>query len=75
MLMPQGHEIFCPHCQRSLKVTLQAELRAKTAGTAISCPACGNCWLLRMTPELQFSALSTPRAPRKGRIEESAEDL
>lgn len=61
MLMPERSEIACPHCRHSIRVPLQAELRSRTTGTAISCPACHTSMLMHTEPGLSFQSLSTPR--------------
>lgn len=69
MLMPESQVIECPSCRKPIRITLQAEMRAKTTGTAVNCPHCKNLWRLRMTPALTFSPLTVPKAPgyRRGR--------
>lgn len=68
MLMPESRVIMCPNCQRELHLTLQSELRARTSGTAISCPACGYVALFQTEPAMSFLSLSSPRSSvTKGR--------
>ncbi len=66
MLMPERSPVGCPRCQRTIQIPLQAELRARTAGTALSCPSCGTTVLMRLEPALSFTPLSTPRRTASG---------
>lgn len=71
MLMPQSREIPCPQCVKPLQLTVQAEIWARGKGTAINCHSCHSSWLLRLTPEIVFSPMSTLRIPgRRTRVTE-----
>jgi endogenous inhibitor of DNA gyrase (YacG/DUF329 family) len=77
MLMPERSPVGCPQCQRPIQIPLQAELRARGAGTALSCPSCGTAVLMRLEPALSFTPLSTPRrtTPAEPRPAETRPDL
>lgn len=73
MLMPESTPILCPQCQTPMRMTLQAELRAKDVGVAVECSECGGSWLYVSEPVPQFGPLLTPKR-RRGRSIQLTDD-